>query len=55
MLGALVLERLLEGMLDTEEDQDAGWDAWDYPDSETDGWIMNMMELQEEERLGLRV
>ena len=55
LLGALVLERMLERMLDTEEDQDAGWDVWDYPDSETDEWIMGMLELQEEERLGLRV
>ena len=52
LLGALVLERMLERMLDTEEDQDAGWDVWDYPDSETDKWIMGMLELQEEERLG---
>ena len=55
LLGALVLERMLEIILDTEEDQDAGWDIWDYLDSETDGWIMDMLELQEQERLGLRV
>ena len=56
LLGALVLERMLERILHTEEeeeeDQDTGWDVWDYPDSKTDEWIMGMLELQEEERLG---